>query len=94
MALNLKDLKKKIDKSLREMTHEEWEACFPKDTRPTGWISIEDSLPEMYAIDIMKGYSEYKVKYADNTESTTKVADHNTWYYFAKETGITHWWHD
>ena len=87
-------MRKELKKALKNITPEEIEKFFPKDTRPTGWISIEDSLPEMYAIDIMKGYSEYKVKYADNTESTTRVADHNTWYYDAKEAGITHWWHD
>lgn len=31
--------------------------CFPPDTRPKGWLSIEEYLPMMYAIDIIQGYT-------------------------------------
>ena len=58
---------------------------------PKGWVSIEDHLPMMSASDLMTGYTTYKVKNIDNKESTTIVSDHNTWYYHAKENGITHW---
>ena len=85
MAIDLEKLKKALD----DMTPEEWDKYFPKDTTPKGWISIEDSLPMMYAIDIGKGYTEYKVKYQDGTEDISFVSDHNVWYYVAKESGIT-----
>lgn len=58
---------------------------------PKGWVSIEDHLPQMLAMDIMVGYTTYKVKFKDGTESITAVSDHNIWYYRAKEEGITHW---
>ncbi len=95
--LALDKIEKSIDaaiKALENMSPEEREKWFPKDTRPTGWISIEDSLPAMYAIDIMQGYTIYKVKYADGHEDESWVSDHNMWYYRAKEQGITHWWHE
>ena len=60
---------------------------------PTGWISIEDHLPQWMGNDIMKGYTEYKVK--DNVgEMTSRVTDHQMFYYYAKEVGITHWWNE
>lgn len=94
---NWKKLQEKFDAAmddLENMTEEEREKYFPKDTRPKGWLDIEEYLPMMYVEDIGKGYSEYKVKYADETEGMTKVSDHNTWYYYAKEEGITHWWNE
>ena len=81
----------KLREALANMSQEEMDKHFPKDTRPKGWLSIEDHLPMMLAMDIMVGGSEYKVRYEDGTEGTTMVSDHNTWYYYAKETGITHW---
>lgn len=60
-------------------------------TIPTGWVSIEEHLPMFLVGDIMQGYSEYIVKYKDGIESVSRVSDHNTWYYHAKEQGITHW---
>ena len=48
----------------------------------------------MLAMDIMIGGTEYKVRYYDGTEGITMVSDHNTWYYYAKEVGITHWWNE
>ena len=65
---------------------------FPPDTRPKGWLSIEEYLPMMYAIDIIQGYTIYKVKDKDGNEFESAVSDHNVWYYVAKEAGITHWW--
>lgn len=62
-----------------------------RDKRPKGWLSIEEHLPMMFAKDIMKGCSKFKVRYADGKEGFTYVADHNTWYYRAKDEGITHW---
>jgi len=89
-----KNLRKVLKKTLKNMSQEDMDKYFPKDTRPTGWISIEGSLPHMMARDIMKGYTEYKVKYKDETTGIGCVTDHNTWYYSAKEDGVTHWWHE
>ncbi len=83
-----------IKRAINNMTKEEMEEFSPPDTRPKGWLSIEEYLPMMYAIDISQGCSEYKVKYADGKEDTTCVSDHNTWYYYAKEIGITHWFNE
>lgn len=67
---------------------------FFKDDTPKGWISIEEHLPKMFAMDICQGYTEYKIKYADGREDTTRVADHDIWYHHAKEAGITHWFNE
>lgn len=82
---------KLLEKALENITPEEIEKYFPEDKKPKGWISIDEHLPMMWAIDVMQGYTEYKVKYKNGTTGTTKVADHNTWYYYAKDEGITHW---
>ena len=81
----------KLREALANMSQEEMDKHFPKDTRPKGWLSIEEYLPMMLAMDIMVGATEYKVRYKDGTEGCSMVSDHNTWYYYAKETGITHW---
>lgn len=83
-----------LEEAIANMTPEEKEKFFPEDTKPKGWISIEDHLPMMMAMDIMQGYTIYKVKCADGAEVETRVSDHNTWYYHAKEVGITHWWNE
>lgn len=90
MAIDLDKLREK----LANITQEEIYKYFPKDTRPKGWLSIEDYLPMMMAMDIMIGGTEYKVRYEDGTEGCSMVSDHNTWYYNAKETGITHWFNE
>jgi len=87
-------MRKALRGHLKKMTQEEIDEFFPKDTRPKGWLSIEEHLPMMMALDIMKGFTEYKVKYGDGKEDITCVSDHNTWYYYAKEMGITHWWNE
>lgn len=46
----------------------------------------------MCAIDIVQGYTLYKVKDKNGNEFESAVSDHNNWYYYAKEEGITHWW--
>lgn len=94
MALDLDKMSKALDEALANMTPEEMEKYFPKDTKPKGWINIEEHLPMMLAVDIMQGCTEYKVKFEDGTEGMTCVADHNTWYYEAKDAGITHWWNE
>lgn len=92
MALDLEKMSKKFDEALVNITPEEMAKYFPPDIRPKGWLDIEEYLPMMYAIDIGKGYSVYKVKDKDGKEFETGVSDHNVWYYMAKEIGITHWW--
>ena len=87
MAINLDKLREK----LANISQEEIDKYFPKDTRPKGWLSIEDYLPMMLALDITIGGTEYKVRYKDGTEGCSMVSDHSTWYYYAKEIGITHW---
>lgn len=59
---------------------------------PKGWVSIEEHLPIMYAIDYFNDGTLYKVKDKEGNEFTSSVMDHNLWYYMAKEAGITHWW--
>lgn len=81
----------KLREALANMSQEEMNKLFPKDTKPKGWLSIEEYLPIMKAIDIMIGGTEYKVRYKDGTKGCSMVSDHNTWYYYAKEIGITHW---
>jgi hypothetical protein len=92
--MDLEKAKKALEKALKELTPEEIEKYFPKDTKPKGWISIEEHLPMFKAMDFMQGGSVYKVKNKDGEEYESMVGDHNTWYYLAKSDGITHWWND
>jgi len=93
-----KSLSDKLREHFENMTEEEIEAdrlkYFPESTTPKGWVSIEDDLPKMMAIDILQGCSEYKVKFLDGMKGISCVADHNTWYYYAKQVGITHWFNE
>lgn len=82
---------KHID-SLTEEELDELRERFKGPEIPIGWVSIEDHLPMMCASDLMKGYTEYRVKYENGNEGTTGVSDHNMWYYEAKESGVTHWY--
>ena len=82
----------KLEDSFNNITQEDIEKYFPSDTRPKGWLSIEQHLPMMYAIDINKGFTVVKVKDKDGNVFESSVSDHNIWYYVAKESGITHWW--
>lgn len=91
---NLKEMSNALDKALATMTKEQIEEFFPPRDIPKGWVSIEDHLPMWLAMDVAQGYTSYKVKDANGKESTAQVADHNVWYYFAKEQGITHWWNE
>lgn len=77
--------------SLKSEQIEEIREKYFTDKRPKGWLSIEEHLPMMFAIDIVRGYSVFKVKDKDGNEFESAVADHNTWYYRAKDEGITHW---
>ncbi len=83
-----------LRKTMANMSQEEINKAFPKDTKPKGWLSIDDHLPMMLAIDITIGGTGYKVRHEDGTENYSTVSDHNTWYYYAKENGITHWWNE
>lgn len=91
MAHDFTKMAKMIEDALSNMSQEEIEEYFPSDKRPKGWLSIDEYLPMMYAVDIMQGYSVFKVKDINGNEFESKVSDHNTWYYFAKENEITHW---
>jgi hypothetical protein len=100
--LNYKKLDKKFKEILKkfdDMSPEELEEIkrkyFPPDTRPIGWISIEDSLPDCMVDDYIKqGYSIYKVKDKKGNEFDTTVCDNLMWYYTVKKMGVTHWWHE
>lgn len=87
-------MKALLKKALDEMTPEDIEKYFPPDKTPKGWVSIEEHLPRFYACDILKGYSEFKIKFWDGRVSTSRVSDHNAWYYEVKEAGVTHWFND
>ncbi len=41
-------------KAIRNMSEEDKAMYFPKDTKPKGWISIEDHLPMMLDIVYIK----------------------------------------
>ena len=94
MELDLDKMAKQLEKALKNLTQEDIDKYFPDRKVPKGWVSIEEHLPMWYAIDVAQGYSEYKIKYADGKEDTTRVTDHSLWYYEAKERGVTHWWND
>jgi hypothetical protein len=98
MTLKLESLADKLRKHFESMTEEEIQKeineFFPKSTTPKGWVSIEDELPKMMAMDIMQGATKYKVLYNNGKVGYTYVADHLCWYYGAKDEGITHWWND
>lgn len=86
------DLMEKIGKEFEDMKTAWMDAeYFPPSTRQKGWVSIEEYLPMMHAVDSMQGYTLYKVKDKDGNEFESAVSDHNVWYYMAKEAGITHW---
>lgn len=82
----------KLREYLKNRTPEQIEEDreFFRDKTPKGWISIEDHLPKLRAVDFMTG-STYKVRDADGKEFDTVVGDHNVWYHEAKAIGITHW---
>ena len=91
------NLVQRLKEHLESLTPEEIEAAreFFKDKRPKGWLSIEEHLPQMYAKDIMQGYSVFKVRYADGHEDESYISDHTVWYYSeAKPNGITHWFNE
>lgn len=94
----MESMVEKLRNFLENLTPEELEQhrieFFPESTTPKGWVSIDDELPMMTASDKMQGYTKYTVKYADGSYGITGVSDHNTWYYDAKESGITHWWNE
>lgn len=98
MGVDFKSMAEKLQEHFDSMTDEELQKeireFFPESTTPKGWVSIEDELPMMMAMDIMEGCTEYKVKFNDETIGVTCVSDHNTWYYYAKTAGITHWWNE
>lgn len=102
MALNYKILDKKFKEALKkldDMPKDEVQKLvdeyFPEDTRPTGWISIEDDLPACMTMDyVEKGYTTVKVKDKDGNEYDTRVGDSLTWYYDVKKNGVTHWWYE
>jgi hypothetical protein len=87
----VEELRKYLESLTPEQLEEERQKFFPEDTKPKGWLSIEEHLPMFMANDIMQGYSIYKVRDKDGNEFESGVADHNTWYYEAKDAGITHW---
>lgn len=93
--IDVEKIIKELRDSLENMTEEEFKAHFPPDTRPKGWVSIEEHLPMMSAIDLLgTGYTVFKVKDRYGNEFESGVSDHNVWYYSAKEEGITHWWNE
>ena len=94
MSIDFKSMAQILHKHLENLSEEDIQKYFPISTTPKGWVSIEDELPVMKASDIMQGYTRYKVLFKDNATGYTYVADHNSWYYDAKETGIAHWWNE
>lgn len=55
------------------------------------WIPVsEDNLPKCLAKDYLSGGTEVLITNG-KLVGTSKVMDHNIWYYHMKEIGITHW---
>jgi len=85
----------KLRKAIKNITPEDIEKYFPKDTTPHGWVNIEDHLPKCMIDDfIEQGYSIYRVKTKGGDEFDIGVCDHDAWYYDAKKMGVTHWWNE
>jgi hypothetical protein len=87
MSIDIEALRKSLD----DITQEEIDIYFPPDTKPKGWLSIDEYLPMFLAEDIMEGGTIYEVKFKDNIHGHSMVSDHSQWYYHAKSEGITHW---
>lgn len=94
MTVDIKKMEEQLAKALKNLTKEDIEKYFPKRNIPFGWVSIEEHLPMWMGVDAEKGYSEYKVKYADGKKGESRVTDHSYWYYMAKDADITHWWNE
>ena len=95
--MKLEEVKQKKDDFFNNLSEEEKvkleEKYFPKeDGAPKGWVSIEESLPTLRASDLSEGGTEYKILFEDGFEAYSRVTDPNTWYYWAKEVGVTHWY--
>ena len=95
--MKLEEVKQKIDDFFNNLSEEEKvklkEKYFPKeDGAPKGWVSIEESLPTLRALDLFEGGTEYKILFEDGFEAYSRVTDPNMWYYWAKEVGVTHWY--
>ena len=88
-------LREYLDSKTQEELEADWKEMFGDELEiPKGWVSIEDHLPMMLAIDIGEGATRYKVKYKNGNEGESYVSDHGIWYHFAKKAGITHWFND
>lgn len=88
-----------LEEYLKNMTEEQKAELREqlKDKNPKGWVSIEDALPMVTCGDVLENNALIKfikVKNDKGEEFESQVGDHNTWYYHAKENGITHWWND
>ena len=97
--MKLNEVKQKIDNFFNNLTEDEIEKLkekyFPKESNTVKvWISIDESLPMPKAVDLFEGGTEYKILFEDGVEAYSRVSDPNTWYYFAKEVGITHWYNE
>jgi hypothetical protein len=94
MANSLASLRKFLKETPKEELDKFFEKYKPKEI-PKGWIDIETHLPMVSGQDCIDNGAMVKfikVKNKDGEESDSQVGDHNTWYYYAKESGITHWW--
>ena len=102
MGHDFNKMAENLRKHLESLTPEEKEELFakhfPPDTRPKGWISIEDekNLPFCPSGDYLsKGYKVIKVRYKDGTEDISHIGgDSLMWKYMAQEAGITHWFNE
>ena len=95
--MKLNEVKQKIDDFFNNLSEDEIEKLkekyFPKESNtPKVWISIDESLPTLRALDLFEGGTEYKILFEDGFEAYSRVTDPNTWYYWAKEVGVTHWY--
>lgn len=104
MAEKDKILKKSLellDEYLSQNSPEELQKLMDEisgpDSNLKGWVDIEEELPMVTCGDVLENNALVKFVKVKNTkeeEWESQVGDHNTWYYHAKEAGITHWWKD
>ena len=71
--MKLNEVKQKIDNFFNNLTEDEIEKLkekySPKESNTAkGWVSIEESLPILRALDLFEGGTEYKILFEDGQD--------------------------
>ena len=80
--MKLNEVKQKIDNFFNNLTEDEIEKLkekySPKENNtPKVWVSIDEGLPMLKAVDLFEGGTEYKILFEDGVESYSRVLDPN-----------------